>query len=351
MSESSRFHGRRAATLDSRDLQVVVLEEGGHLAAVVDKATGISPLWVPPWPSIEPSAFGPAHHAQYGAGADGRLLAGIMGHNLCLDIFGGPSDEEAAAGLTAHGEASVVRYDIAQDAGALTLSAVLPMAQLAVRRRLDLDGRRIRVRETVENLTGTDRPVGWTQHVTLGPPFLERGRTEFRVTATRSKVFESAFGPADACAAGAVFDWPLAPAADGGQVDLRRLTDAEVSGGYTAHLMDPSARHASFVAWAPGPGLAFGYAWRRTDFPWLGIWDENRSRPQPPWNGATLTRGLEFGVSPFPETRRAMIERGRLFDTPTFRWIPARSRVEVEYWISLWPASSIPDAMPWPGSD
>ena len=32
-----------------------------------------------------------SHHAIYGGPADGRLLAGIMGHNLCLDIFGGPS--------------------------------------------------------------------------------------------------------------------------------------------------------------------------------------------------------------------------------------------------------------------
>jgi hypothetical protein len=26
-----------------------------------------------------------------------------------------------------------------------------------------------------------------------------------------------------------------------------------------------------------------------------------------------------------------MIDRGRLFDTPTFRWLPARSGTEVEY--------------------
>ena len=44
----------------------------------------------------------------------------------------------------------------------------------------------------------------------------------------------------------------------------------------------------------------------------MGIWEENRSRLQPPWNGRTITRGMEFGVSPMPETRRAMIERARL---------------------------------------
>jgi hypothetical protein len=33
-------------------------------------------------------------------------------------------------------------------------------------------------------------------------------------------------------------------------------------------------------------------------------------------------------VSPMPESRRAMIDRGRLFDVPTYRWIPAKTRVE-----------------------
>ena len=99
----SLYRNRRAASIENSHLRVTVLEGGGHIAAVTDKASNISPLWVPPWPSIEPGAFGPEHHARYGAGADGRLLAGIMGHNLCLDIFGGPSAEEEAAGLTAHG--------------------------------------------------------------------------------------------------------------------------------------------------------------------------------------------------------------------------------------------------------
>jgi hypothetical protein len=40
-------------------------------------------------------------------------LAGIMGsHNLCLDLFGGPSEAEAAAGPTVHGEGSVATYEI-----------------------------------------------------------------------------------------------------------------------------------------------------------------------------------------------------------------------------------------------
>ena len=60
----------------------------------------------------------------------------------------------------------------------------------------------------------------------------------------------------------------------------------------------------------------------------MGIWEENHSRRLPPWNGDTLTRGMEFGVSPFPETRRQMVDRGSLFDVPTYRWLPAKGRVK-----------------------
>ena len=38
-----------------------------------------------------------------------------------------------------------------------------------------------------------------------------------------------------------------------------------------------------------------------------------------------------------------MIERGRLFDTPAFRWIPARQRIDVDYRAVLRPADTIPD--------
>jgi hypothetical protein len=95
--------------------------------------------------------------------------------------------------------------------------------------------------------------------------------------------------------------------------------------------MDPSVETASFRAWSPASGVSFGYEWKRADFPWLGIWEENHSRTNPPWNGVTLTRGMEFGASPFPETRRKMIERGTLFGVPVYRWISARQCVRVDY--------------------
>ena len=339
------FRNRRATSVENDALRVTVLHEGGHIAEILDKRTGINPLWIPPWPSMEPSTYDAVRHTDYGSGADASLLAGIMGHNLCLDIFGGPSDDEAAGGLPVHGEVSTARFTVDSDGSEIALYAVLPAAQLRVERRIVLADRTVNVHESVENLSAIDRPIGWTEHVTLGPPFIEKGTTELRATATRSRVFEGTFGPDDTLVAGVDFDWPLAPRRSGGFQDLRVYTTATRSSAYTAHLMDPAREEAFFVAFSPSASLAFGYAWRRVDFPWMGIWEENHSRTTAPWNGRTLTRGFEFGVSPMPETRRQMVERGRLFDTPTFRWIPGRRRIDVHYRAVLHRAERIPESL------
>lgn len=181
--------------------------------------------------------------------------------------------------------------------------------------------------------------------MTLGPPFLQKGITEFRASASRSKVFEADFGVADYLRIGAEFDWPNAPRLDGGAADLRRFTDGRESSAYTAHLMDRDREHAFFVAFSPAAKLAFGYVWKRADFPWMGIWEENYSRLGPPWNGQALTRGMEFGVSPFPESRRQMVERGSLFNTPTYRWLPAKRRLEAEYWALTFTAERVPEIL------
>lgn len=48
-----------------------------------------------------------ALHPAYGADAESRLLSGLHGHNLCLDLFGPPSKEEEAVGMLVHGEAGM----------------------------------------------------------------------------------------------------------------------------------------------------------------------------------------------------------------------------------------------------
>ena len=50
------FHGRRSVAIENAALRLTVLEGGGHIAEVLDKRSGVSPLWVPPWRSITRAA-------------------------------------------------------------------------------------------------------------------------------------------------------------------------------------------------------------------------------------------------------------------------------------------------------
>ena len=316
-----RYRGRRARQIENDLLTVIVLEEGGHIAALTHRATGINPLWTPPWPTIEPSTYDAAQHPEYGRDSESRLLAGIHGHNLCLDLFGAPSDAEAATGANVHGDAGVVPWEISGEGESLTARMDLPLARLHFRRTIRLEGDKLHFQEVLTNEANEDRPIAWTQHVTLGPPFLEAGQTQFSAPTVRQQDLH---------------DDPRQ------HVDLERYTAGQAS-GYTAHLMDPSLDKVHFLAWSPRHRLLLGYIWRQADFPWLGTWNEYHARTSPPWNGVTATRGMEFGASPFPESRQKMIDRGKLFDAPTDKWIGARERLEVSYYAFLWSADRLPE--------
>ncbi len=347
------FQNRRAVLIENDAIRVVATLEGGHICEILHKPSGVNPLWIPPWPSIEPSTYARERNPQYGPGNEAPLLAGILGHNICLDTFGTPSAEEAAAGMPVHGEGPVIAYE-ASAAGdsEMLLAGTLRLAELRFSRRVGLAAGSsvVRISETIESLAASDRPIAWTQHVTLGPPFLESGRTQFRIPATLSKVADAGFndnlGPYQP---DAEFNWPFCPLKTGGTEDFHLYSKGPVSGGFSTHLMDPSREQAFFMAWSPTTEVLFGYVWQRKDFPWLARWEEHRLRTEPPWNGNVIACGLEFGVSPFVESRRKMVQRGSLFGVPGYRWLPARRQLTVDYCAFITKASAIPETVRWDG--
>jgi hypothetical protein len=340
-----KFQNREALQLETKALRVTVLKEGGHIAEILHKKAGINPLWIPSWSSIEPSQYDAMLHPQYGLNVDARLLSGIMGHSLCLDTFGPPSDEELSHGISVHGEASLAPYDGDVGDRQLCLSSVLPHSMLRITRviRIDDDELHVRIRESVDNFSAVDRPIAWTQHVSLGPPFLEAGATQLTIHPERSRVFESEGFDAGGLVRGADFDWPYAPRHERDVADLSVFADNARSSSFTAHLMDRSSSEASFTVYSPSAHVFFGYEWQRRDFPWLGIWEENKSRENQPWNGETVACGLEFGVSPFPEGRQKMVQRETLFGAPAFRWLRGLERVSVEYSAFIGQAQCFPN--------
>jgi hypothetical protein len=338
------WQGREAYVLGNDLVRLVSLGGGGHIAEFCfAKSTGFStlnPMWVPPWKTIEPYRYRPEVHAsRYGPPDSGKLISGIVGHNLCLDYFGVPSEEEAKQGLSVHGEAPSARWRktdlrVARQRIALTLAVRLPVAGLQFSRELQLRrGESVAYfKETVVNENKADHFFSWQQHVTLGPPFLSSQDCRVAISATKGKVFPHEYDEGKGLLeAGREFRWPMAPARGGGTADLTHPLARQGSGILATVLLDPRRDTEFVAALNTRARLLIAHCFSRHDYPWVAIWEENQARTAAPWSGKTQSRGLEFGSTPFPVSRREAFALGPLFGTPTLASVPARGRKTVRY--------------------
>jgi hypothetical protein len=156
------------------------------------------------------------------------------------------------------------------------------------------------------------------------------------MSATVGHTFPRPFGRRQRLLTDADFAWPKGPGLGGRIVDLRTLDRRpRVSSDFTTQLMDPRREDAWFSAVNPRLGLLLACVWRRSDFPWLGNWEESFCRKEKPWDGRTLARGMEFANTPFPLGLRAAAGLGRFHGRPTCRWLPARGRLDLDYSLIL----------------
>ncbi len=265
---------------------------------------------------------------------DGEPLSPLasMGHFLALDGFGAPSDQERAAGMPFHGEASkqVVRTIASQNAGpvrSIVLQTALPLAQETLTRTIEIvDGENVvYVTSDLESGIAADRPVSWAEHATIGPPFLERGKTVVDMPALSCRVrpFKPG-GIPGRLAYERDFQWPLAPTKDDGQADLRLVPVDHNYLDLASCQMDPKRKLAFVTALHLDKHLLFGYIFRRQDYPWLMSWmnytGDNRA-----------ARGMEFSTQPFDISHQETVAMSPLFGTPTFRWLPAKAKLQTRF--------------------
>jgi len=339
----AKWHGREAFVLVNDLVHLVTLTGGGHIAEFrFRERKGLStlnPLWVPPWKTIEPYHYRPGQHAaRYGSPATGRTLSGITGHNLCLDFFGSPSEEEARQGLSIHGEAPSLRWrkeriGVRPQEVSLKLSVRLPVAELRFERELTLRrGESVAYfEETVKNERKADHFFHWTQHVTLGPPFLDSQASCICVPALKGRTYPHGYEGKELLRSSCDFKWPRAPDLQGNFVDLTQPFIRSGKGFVATALLDPRREIGYIAALNREANLLFGYCFHRSDFPWAVSWEENRARRYPPWNGRCQVRGIEFGSTPFPLLRREAFAQGPLYGTGHFSMVPARGSRTVQY--------------------
>ena len=241
-------------------------------------------------------------------------------HFLCLDRWGAPSEAEAAAGVPFHGEAARVSWKLlGSNATDAEMTAQLPLARLAVKRTVRLQGGVALVREAVTNLAPLGRIYNMVQHPTIGPPFLDQATVvdaNARQGFMQSSPLPNPENP--------MVVWPQA-LKDGVPVNLRELKD------------DPNPNVVSFViddetGWAAAvnaaKGLMIGYAWKTADYPWFNAWRHVEG-------GQPVARGLEFGTTGLHQPYAVLVKKGRIFGRPLYSYLDATDTAVRSYQVFL----------------
>jgi hypothetical protein len=264
---------------------------------------------------------------------DGESVSPLatIGHFLALDGFGAPSDQERAAGMPFHGEASkqVVKVIASQTSGSvrsLILQTALPLGQETLTRTIEMvQGENVvYVSSELESGLAVDRPVSWSEHATIGPPFLEKGKTVVDMPALNCRVRPFKPGPIPGrLTYGGDFQWPLAPTKDNGRADLR-LVPADNYLDLASCQMDPKRKLAFVTALHLDKHLLFGYVFRQQDYPWLMSWMNYTG-------DGRAARGMEFSTQPFDVSHQETVAMSPLFGTPTFRWLPAKAKLQTNF--------------------
>jgi hypothetical protein len=319
-------------------VELVVRKQGGHFAEFQFSGSSGAPspnvLWESSW----------RHERLEGASPDDLAkTAGFTGHGLCLDYFGSPSAAEAARGFVQHGEAARALWEPASGEenarGMARWSIRLPVAQLDFERKVRLGSEEsvVFIEETVTNLGGVDHICDWVQHATFGPPFATHEDTSFIASATRGLTAPDGYGADSLVASNREFEWPFAPAEPprNGMVDLGHPFAVHGKGITAAVQMDPRRKVEFIAAINRKYRLGVGYCFRREDFPWMMVWEENCVRPDRPWHGTAQARGMEFGSTPLPSGREETLRRGQLFETPSWCAVPANGRKTARYLMFL----------------
>jgi hypothetical protein len=336
-----QFENRDAWKLENDRLRVSVLHGAGHIAEIVLKTAAgdsVNPLWVPPWPSIDSWTYDVSQHGStYGTGSESPLLAGIMGHNLCFDFWGAASPAEVRAGGAFHGEVSILKAEeILQTEFSLAHRLRLKLSGTSISRAMKLvPGQSVLyVEETAENHLGIDKPFGWVQHVTFGPPFVNPDTVYFDASVTHGDLG----GDKDYESLGT---WPVGLPGEG-QRDYRRFSPEAPSLKMSYFLVDPKGELGFIAALNTEHKVLIGYLFWRAEYPWMMVWEENRQLKELPWNGETMTRGMEFGNTRIPGSAKEYFKKPEMHGTPTFGWLDAKAKMTKRYLVFM---TEIPQGM------
>jgi hypothetical protein len=241
----------------------------------------------------------------------------FMGHFICFDRWGPPSTAEKANGFKLHGEASTQLWELlappvsSDEMSACSMRCVLPMAGLRLTRKIEFSVAEpvFFVTEEIKNLNKNGRMFNIVQHVTLGPPFLDKTTLFDNNTLQGFEDREDGSLNQD----NIVLKWPVAEH-NGEKVSLRQFDNEWPD--LTSFVYDKNDEYGWVTACNPSKKLMVGYLWRTKEYPWVNFWKSMEG-------GIPMAYAMEFGTTGLHEPFYIVAEKGKIFGRNIYAFIDA----------------------------
>ncbi len=308
-----RVQGRRSLVLENEIARLVIDIAGGSIPEFRFNDSKLNPL-------------------NWGSRNSGDQ-PGTMGHFLCCDRWGPPSEAEAKNGMPYHGEATKVVWEVQKNIEATSaainvrMAAELPLAGLRIDRSVTLASASafFLVNEKITNKNKLGRIFNIVQHPTIGPPFLDENcvvDSNGQLGFAQRELMPRPEQPE--------FIWPSAITKEGKQISMRQMIDSE-DPSVTSFVIDEDFGWA--VASNRKRGLLFGYIWKRSDYPWFNHWWKLK-------DGKPHARGLEFGTTGLHQPFSVLVKKREIFGRQLFEFLDADEDTTKSYGCFL---SKIPE--------
>jgi galactose mutarotase-like enzyme len=293
VAEISLARGVRAVRIANSRIRIDVLpDKGADIYSIVDARTGVDVLWKSPI-GLRP----PGHGVLSRDSATAWLEQYEGGWQEILPNAGGENVYKGVT-LTFHGESTMLPWDVrvvqaSGDAAVVEFTCRLYRSPFRIERRMRLgaDDAYFTLHERVTNLAGEPMDFMWGHHPAYGAPLISE-HTRMCTNARRIFADEHNDSPLWPLQSNTYSDWPLAPASDGGFIDLRRLPPADERTARMAYLFDFDGP-PWYALLNPQLRLGLGVKWSGDVFKYLWMWQEFNASSGFPFYSHSYTMALE----------------------------------------------------------
>ena len=300
------LEGRALVELEGKSAKVVVDLGGGGIVDFHIIGHGLNPLT---WNYPE----------------KGDLKPRSIGHFICFDRLGRSTPQELKNGMSNHGEAAWIQWQILSKPVKINGKIIsemlceLPIAGMKLKRTIGLFENEpvIIVKEEITNMNKLGKVYNIVQHSAMAPPFLDES-VLIDINATKGFAAGNPFPAFEEPA----FYWPKV--VHSGEFSDLRLLISQPAPGVANFIFSDDAEYGWVTVCNPGKGLMMGYFWKLSDYPWIRIWRSFKE-------GRPVALGPEFATTCLPLPFEQIIAKKEIFSRPVYEYLDAGETVEKSY--------------------